>query len=84
MAAGAEAWEIFRMILGEGLKLSLTGFILGLLGALWLGQAVSSLQSPVCCSVLTQGSIDLYCGVVTADRGRRRGLLLPRATRTED
>jgi ABC-type antimicrobial peptide transport system permease subunit len=47
MAAGAEAWEIFRMILGEGLKLSLTGFILGLLGALWLGQAVSSLQSPV-------------------------------------
>jgi predicted permease len=43
MAVGAEAGEIFRMILGEGVKLSLTGLILGLLGALWLGQAGSSM-----------------------------------------
>lgn len=43
MALGARAGEIFRMILGEGLKLSLTGLMLGLLGALWLGQAGSSL-----------------------------------------
>jgi len=43
MAVGAEAPEIFRMILGEGLKLSLTGLLLGLLGALWMGQAASSL-----------------------------------------
>jgi predicted permease len=43
MAVGAQAGEIFRMILGEGLKLSLTGWILGLLGALWLGQVGSSL-----------------------------------------
>jgi putative ABC transport system permease protein len=43
MAVGAEAGEIFRMILGEGLKLSLTGLMVGLLGALWLGQAGSSL-----------------------------------------
>ena len=43
MAVGAEAGEIFRMILGEGLKLSLTGLMLGLLGALWLGRAGSSL-----------------------------------------
>jgi putative ABC transport system permease protein len=43
MAVGAEAGDIFRMILGEGLKLSLTGLLLGLLGALWLGQAGSSL-----------------------------------------
>ncbi|RPI20926.1 MAG: FtsX-like permease family protein, partial [Acidobacteria bacterium] len=43
MAVGAGAGEIFRMILGEGLKLSLTGLMLGLLGALWLGQAGSSL-----------------------------------------
>jgi putative ABC transport system permease protein len=43
MAVGAEAGEIFRMILGEGLKLSLTGLMLGLVGALWLGQAGSSL-----------------------------------------
>jgi predicted permease len=43
MAVGAEAGEIFRMILGEGLRLSLTGLMLGLLGALWLGRAGSSL-----------------------------------------
>ena len=43
MAVGAEAGEIFRMILGEGLKLSLTGLMLGLVGALWLGQAGSGL-----------------------------------------
>jgi predicted permease len=43
IAIGAEAREIFRMILGEGLKLSLTGLALGLVGALGLGQAISSL-----------------------------------------
>jgi putative ABC transport system permease protein len=43
MAVGAQAGEIFRMIIGEGLKLSLTGLLLGLVGALWLGRAGSSL-----------------------------------------
>jgi len=43
MAVGAQAGEIFRMIMGEGLKLSLTGLVLGLVGALWLGRAGSSL-----------------------------------------
>ena len=31
------------MVLVEGLKLSLTGWMLGLLGAMWLGRAGSSL-----------------------------------------
>ncbi|MEO7651369.1 MAG: FtsX-like permease family protein, partial [Bryobacteraceae bacterium] len=43
MAVGAQAGEIFRMIIGEGLKLSLVGLMLGLVGALWLGRAASSL-----------------------------------------
>lgn len=43
IAVGAQAGQIFRMIIGEGLKLGLTGLVLGLLGALWLGQAGSSL-----------------------------------------
>src|SRR5207249_3421737 len=43
IAVGAQAGEIFRMILGEGLKLSLAGLVLGLAGAVWLGQAGSSL-----------------------------------------
>ena len=32
MAVGAQTGEIFRMILGEGLKLSLTGLVLGIVG----------------------------------------------------
>jgi putative ABC transport system permease protein len=47
LAVGAQAGDIFRMIVREGLTLSLTGLVLGLVGALWLGQAASSLLSGV-------------------------------------
>ena len=43
IAIGAQAGEIFRMIVGEGLKLTLTGLAIGLVGAVWLGRAGSSL-----------------------------------------
>ena len=43
MALGAQAGDIFRMIVGEGLTLSLMGLALGLVGAWWLGRAGSSL-----------------------------------------
>jgi len=43
MAIGAQRADIFRMMIGEGLTLSLSGLALGLVGALWLGRAVSSL-----------------------------------------
>jgi predicted permease len=43
MALGGGAGHIFRMIVGEGLTLSLTGVALGLVGAWWLGRAGSSL-----------------------------------------
>jgi predicted permease len=43
MAIGAQAGDIFRMMIGEGLTLSLTGLALGLVGAWWLGRAGSSL-----------------------------------------
>ncbi len=42
-AIGAQAGDIFRMIIGEGLMLSLAGLALGLVGAWWLGRAGSSL-----------------------------------------
>jgi putative ABC transport system permease protein len=43
MAVGAQAGQIFRMIIREGLTVSLTGLLFGLLGALWLARAGSSL-----------------------------------------
>jgi putative ABC transport system permease protein len=43
IAIGAQANDIFRMIIGEGLALSLTGLALGLVGAWWLGRVGSSL-----------------------------------------
>jgi len=43
MAIGAQAGDIFRMIISEGLMLSLTGVAIGLVGAWWLGRAGSSL-----------------------------------------
>ncbi len=43
MAVGAQPGDIFRMIMREELNLSVTGLVLGLVGALWLGQAGSSL-----------------------------------------
>jgi len=43
MAIGARAGDIIRLIIREGLTLSLTGLALGLVGAWWLGRAGSSL-----------------------------------------
>ena len=43
MAVGAQGSDIFRMVIGEGLILSVTGAVIGLVGALWLGRAGSSL-----------------------------------------
>jgi predicted permease len=43
LAIGAQAGDIFRMIISEGLTLSLTGVAIGLVGAWWIGRAGSSL-----------------------------------------
>jgi predicted permease len=43
MAIGARPGHIFRMIIGEGLALSLAGAAIGLVGASWLGRVGSSL-----------------------------------------
>jgi putative ABC transport system permease protein len=43
MAIGAQPGNIFRMIIGEGMALSMSGLALGLVGAWWLGSVASSL-----------------------------------------
>lgn len=43
LAIGAGAGDIFRMFVGEGVRLSLIGIAVGLVGALWLGRVASSL-----------------------------------------
>jgi predicted permease len=43
IAIGAQRSDVFRMMIREGLMLSLTGVALGLMGAWWLGRAGSSL-----------------------------------------
>jgi predicted permease len=43
MAIGAQAGDIFRMTIKEGLTLSLTGTAIGVVAAWWLGRAGSSL-----------------------------------------
>jgi predicted permease len=43
MAIGAQAGDVFRMIIGEGLTLSLIGVAIGLVGAWWVADAASTL-----------------------------------------
>ena len=43
MAVGADTRDIFRMVIAEGLTLSGAGVALGLLGSVWVGQAVRNL-----------------------------------------
>jgi predicted permease len=65
MAIGAQAGDIFRMIIGEGLTLSLTGLAFGLVGAWWLGEAGSSLLFGVTASdPLTFAAVSLLLTAV--------------------
>jgi len=67
LAIGAQAGDIFRMIIGEGLRLSLTGLALGLVGAWWLGRAGSSLLFGVTATdPLTFAAVSLALTAVAA------------------
>lgn len=81
MAVGAQAVAIFRLVLGEGLRLSFTGLILGLVGALWVGKATSGLLfgvSPT--DPLTFGSVSLLLIAIAV---AACGLPARRATKIE-
>ena len=65
MAIGAQAGDILRMMIGEGLALSLTGVALGLVGAWFLGRAGSSLLFGVTASdPLTFATVSLLLTAV--------------------
>ena len=65
MAVGAQSSDIFRMIIGEGLTICLTGLALGLAGARWLGRAGSALLFGVTASdPLTFTAVSLLLTVV--------------------
>ena len=67
IAIGAQRGHIFRMILGEGLTLTLTGLTLGLVGVWWLGRAASSLLFGVAASdPLTYTTVSLLLTAVAA------------------
>jgi putative ABC transport system permease protein len=74
MAIGAQAGNIVRMMIGEGLTLSLTGLALGLVGAWWFGRAGSSLRFGVTASdplAFTTVSLLLTAVAIAACYSRR-------------
>jgi ABC-type antimicrobial peptide transport system permease subunit len=65
MAIGARPGSIFRMMIGEGLTLSLSGLALGLVGAWWLGSVAASLLFGVSASdPLTFATVSLLLTAV--------------------
>jgi putative ABC transport system permease protein len=67
MAVGARAGDIFRMVIGEGLMLSVIGVAMGLVGAWWLGRAGASLLFGVTATdPLTLTSVSLLLTAVAA------------------
>jgi putative ABC transport system permease protein len=67
MAVGAQRRDILGMVLGEGLKLSLAGVALGLVGALALGHVGSSLLFGVSAAdPITYGLVSLLLTAVAA------------------
>jgi putative ABC transport system permease protein len=65
IAIGAQASDIFRMIIAEGMRLTLVGLAIGLVGAWWLGRAGSSLLFGVSASdPLTFITVSLVLTVV--------------------
>jgi putative ABC transport system permease protein len=67
MAIGAQRADIFRMVLGEGFELSVTGLAIGLAAAVWAMRGVSSLLAGVSATdPLTLAAVSLLLlGVAT-------------------
>jgi len=67
IAIGAQGSDIVRMVVSEGLRLTLIGLGLGLIGAWWLGRAGSSLLYGVTATdPLTFITVSLLLTVVAA------------------
>jgi len=79
MAIGARRADIFGLIVGEGLMLTVAGLTLGLVGTLSVGHAGSSLLF----GVTPQRSVDVDDRVAVADGGGDRRIVFPGTTRAE-
>jgi ABC-type antimicrobial peptide transport system permease subunit len=67
MAVGADRGDIFRMMIAEGMTLSLAGVALGLVGAMWLGHIGSSLLFGIAATdVPTYAGVSLLLTAVAA------------------
>ena len=67
MAVGAQRSDIFRLMVAEGMTLSFTGLMLGLVGALWLGHLGSSLLFGIAATdVPTYAGVSLLLTAVAA------------------
>lgn len=67
LAIGAGTGDIFRMFVGEGLRLSLVGIAVGLAGTLWLGRLASSLLLGVTASdPVTFAAVSLLLTTIAA------------------
>jgi putative ABC transport system permease protein len=81
IAVGAQSSHVFRMVIGEGLKLSLAGLAFGLLGAVWVAHAGRGLLYGV--SAADPVTFAAVSGLLTAVAASACYLPARRATKIE-
>ena len=79
MALGARQFDVLKLVVRQGMILTLIGVVLGLGGAFALTRVMSTLLF----GVTSEGSVDVWCGGGLVDCGGVRRVLRPGASRDE-